>query len=433
MSPSPLYNSNNKIEKNNMRLLWITNSPFPEATSGEKSVSPVKGWVSAAANAFINQYNDIELAVASIYNGNEIKEIKTDRITHYLMPKMVRTRIKNPDSSNLWRKIKAQFNPDLTHIHGTEYLHSYSYVKACGSENVVVSIQGLVSVIERYYYGNIENLDLLKSTTLRDLIRLDTIFSQRKNMRDRGMYEKLLLQNVNHVIGRTSWDKAHVWAINPNANYHFCNETLRPSFYTNRWSIDNCEKYTIFISQGAYPLKGFHQLIKALPIVLKHFPKTTVYVAGRNQFSNRGIRINGYGSYINSLISKYDLSKHVFFTGVLSEKDMCKRFLDSHLSICSSAIENSSNSIGEAQLLGVPCIASYVGGTADMIDHGQTGLLYRFEEFEMLAENICRIFFDDKLAKYLSENEKVAAFKRHDPAKNASNLYQIYSSIIRGK
>jgi len=414
-----------------MKILWITNSPFPEATSGEKSVSPVKGWVAAAANAFINQYNDIELAVASIYNGNEIKEIRTDRITHYLMPKMVRTRIKNPECSNLWRKIKDQFNPDLTHIHGTEFLHSYSYVKACGSEGVVVSIQGLVSVYERYYYGNIEELDLLKSTTLRDLIRLDTIFSQRKIMRDRGMYEKLLLQNVNHVIGRTSWDKAHTWAINPTANYHFCNETLRPSFYTNEWSIDNCEKHSIFISQGHYPIKGFHQLINAMPIVLRHYPHTKVYVAGINFFSGRGIRLNGFGNYINSLIKKHKLDGRFIFTGVLEEEGMCQHFLNTHLFISPSAIENSSNSVGEAQLLGVPCIASNVGGTADMIEHSSTGLLYRFEEIEMLAKHICEIFSNDKLAVSISENAKICAFNRHNKEQNATDLFQIYLKILR--
>ena len=414
-----------------MRVLWITNSPFPESSTEEKSKSPVKGWVYAAANAFINQYNDIELAVASIYNGKEIKEIKTGKITHDLMPKMVRTHVKNPHCYNLWQKIKEQFKPDLTHIHGTEYPHSYSYVKACGSENVVVSIQGLVSVIERYYLGNIEKTTLLKSITLRDLARFDTIFSQHKDMRNRGIYEKVLLQNVNHIIGRTSWDKAHTWAINPNANYHFCNETLRPSFYTDKWSFDTFEKNSIFISQAYYPLKGFHQVIKALPIILKHYPETKVYVAGNDFFSNRGLRINGYGNYINSLIKKNKVSEHIFFTGQLTEEEMCQRFLKSHLFISPSAIENSSNSIGEAQSLGVPCIASYVGGTADLIDHGKTGFLYRYEEIEMLAAQVCCLFADDQLALRISSNSRTSAAERHNKKHNATILYKIYLKILQ--
>ncbi len=50
-----------------------------------------------------------------------------------------------------------------------------------------------------------------------------------------------------------------------------------------------------------------------------------------------------------------------------------------------------------------------VGGIPDMVDHGKSGLLYRFEEFEMLAYNIKRIFEDDDLALTLSVGGKVAA------------------------
>src|SRR5690606_23789955 len=154
-------------------------------------------------------------------------------------------------------------------------------------------------------------------------------------------------------------------------------ESLRPSFYNNNWRIDQCEKYSIFISQAYYPLKGFHQLLKAMPIILRHFPNTKVYVAGNNYFSNRGIKINGFGSYINTLVKKYNLADHIKFTGILSEEAMCKRYIDSHVFVSPSSIENSPNSVGEAQLLGVPCVASYVGGTPDMIEHEDTGLLYR--------------------------------------------------------
>ena len=81
---------------------------------------------------------------------------------------------------------------------------------------------------------------------------------------------------------------------------------------------------------------------------------------------------------------------------------MCKRYLQSHVFVCPSFIENSPNSVGEAQLLGIPCIASFVGGVSDMVVDGETGLLYRFEEVEMLAAAVCRIFTDDKFAKRLS-------------------------------
>lgn len=416
-----------------MKVLWITNSPFPLSVEGLEAKAPTTGWVYSAANELLEQFNEIRLAVASISDGKELKQINAGKIMHYLIPNRVRIDPNNSKNDYLWNQIKIQFNPDLVHVHGSEYPHSYSFIRAFGAENVVVSIQGMVSVIEKYYFGGISRLDLLKSITLRDIVRLDTIFSQRRDMRLRGRFEKLLIQNVNNVIGRTSWDQSHVWAINSDANYHFCNETLRPSFYKSYWSLQSCEKYSIFISQAYYPLKGFHQLIQALPIVLKHFPRTKVYVAGNDFFSNKGFRISGFASYVNLLINRSKLLDHIIFTGLLDEKSMCQRFINSHLFVSPSAIENSPNSVGEAQLVGVPCIASYVGGTPDMIVHGVTGLLYRFEEVEMLAAYICKLFSDDKLALKISESAKICAAKRHDKKQNAAGLYNIYSKIINQK
>jgi glycosyltransferase involved in cell wall biosynthesis len=123
------------------------------------------------------------------------------------------------------------------------------------------------------------------------------------------------------------------------------------------------------------------------------------------------------------------VKSNVVFTGLLSEIEMCNRYLASHIFVCPSSIENSSNSIGEAQLLGVPCIASYVGGIADMVVDNETGLLYRFEEVEMLAAAVCHIFANDSLALKLSkQSRKIAAF-RHDKLINSKKLNNIYQSI----
>lgn len=417
-----------------MKILWVTNSPFPEVYEMLNLKAPVTvGWVHSAANALLDQSEAIELGVASFFKGKTLREFDGSRIKHYLLPDVLKTRPDDASNDNLWHSLKEKFKPDVIHIHGTEYPHTYSFVRACGGDHVVVSIQGLVSVYERYYYGNISKADLLKSTTIRDIVRLDTLFSQHKKMKKRGVFERLLVERVNHFIGRTSWDHDHIWAINPNAEYHFCNETLRPSFYGKQWSLQNCENHSIFISQAHYPIKGFHQVVKALPFILKHFPSTKVYVAGNNFFSNKGMRISGFGHYINSLIRHYKLEDKIVFTGLLSEEEMSDRFLNSHVFVCPSAIENSPNSVGEAQLLGVPCISAVTGGTADMIEHGKTGLLYRFEEIEMLASNVCKVFGNRELALSISEGGRACSQSRHDKDRNAEQLHQIYGKIVRQK
>jgi hypothetical protein len=57
-------------------------------------------------------------------------------------------------------------------------------------------------------------------------------------------------------------------------------------------------------------------------------------------------------------------------------------------------------------------------------------LLYRYEEYEMLAYNIKQIFENNELALHLSENGKKDALKRHDRNKNVLRLLQIYNDIL---
>ncbi|QJD94412.1 glycosyltransferase family 4 protein [Mucilaginibacter robiniae] len=385
----------------------------------------------AGAKALLATNSNIQLAVASLYSGEELQVLKLGEITYYLLPGAGDVISYNAKLEAYWKQIDQDFAPDVTHVHGTEYPHGLAYVNACGSEKVIISIQGLVSVYERYYYGGISEKVLLKNITIRDILRNDTIITQRNRMVQRGSFEKQMIQSVKHIIGRTAWDKAHTWALNSAIKYHFCNETLREEFYKYKWGYQNCKKYSIFLSQAHYPIKGLQQMLAALPFILAHYPQTKVYVAGHN-FTNKGfLKINGFGKYIQSQIEDLGIQDNVVFLGMLSEQQMCQQFLKANVFVCPSSIENSPNSIGEAQLLGVPCVASIVGGMTDMIEDHQSGLLYRFEEVEMLAKNVCDIFSDLELTQKLSENGRIAAWERHNKTANSTRMVEIYNNVAK--
>lgn len=372
----------------------------------------------------------IQLGVISFMKTDKMKVVDNLHIRYYLVPSCQNKYGKyDTHFEEYFRKIKQDYQPDIVHIHGTEYAHSLAWVKACGADNVVVSMQGLVSVYSNYYYGGIGFWSLIRNLTIRDLLRNDSLFLQRSRMERRGRYEVELLKSVHHVIGRTSWDKSCAWAINDNLVYHFCNETLRQSFYGDIWSIDKCNRHAIFLSQGHYPIKGFHKMIEALPLVLKEYPDAEVYVAGNNFVSSSVLKRNGFSNYVMRLLKRYKLSGKVHFLGPLSETEMKSQYLKSHVFVCPSAIENSPNSVGEAQLLGVPVVASYTGGTMDMVKDGETGFLYRFEETALLAYRICQLFADDNLCVHMSDKERVFAHHRHDATVNASTLINIYNNL----
>ena len=170
-----------------------------------------------------------------------------------------------------------------------------------------------------------------------------------------------------------------------------------------------------------------------IKIEILNIPLIKVRIAGyditcRNTIKDK-IKLSGYGKYILNLLTKYKLQNKVSFLGPLDEHKMIEEYQKAHIFICPSSIENSPNSLGEAQLIGTPVIASYVGGIPDMVQNGKTGILYRFEEIEMLAEYIKQIFENDKLAKQLSENEIREAEKRHDKETIFKELISIYDNF----
>ncbi len=417
-----------------MKILWITNTIFPAPSKSLGIPAPVVGgWMYGLANQIATTEN-IKLAIATTYNGNEFKTFEIDGVFYYLLP----CRTPWNYSKNLetyWQKLCADFKPDVVHIHGTEYAHGLACMRVCPSLNYVVSIQGLVGVIARYYFAGLSLSELFKSITLRDMIRFDTLFQAKNKFIKRGGLEQEYIQRTQHVIGRTNWDYAHTKTINPTVNYHYCNETLRDGFYTSpKWSIANKTDYTIFLSQASYPIKGLHQVLKAIALLTKDFPDIKIRVAGQNitqttTLMNK-IKLSGYGAYIKKLINQLKVHDQVQFIGSLTEEQMIVEYLKAHLFICPSSIENSPNSLGEAQLLGVPVIASYVGGIPDMVTHGETGLLYRFEEVEMLAEHIRSLFTNTSLAQNLSTNGISAAEQRHHQTTNLQQMIKTYRSIM---
>ncbi len=68
-----------------------------------------------------------------------------------------------------------------------------------------------------------------------------------------------------------------------------------------------------------------------------------------------------YQNYTKTLIRQLGLQEAVHYTGPLNEQAMCEQYLHSSLYVLCSSMENSPNSLGEAMLLGMPCVASAMG------------------------------------------------------------------------
>ena len=419
-----------------MDILWLINVPLPEASHlmGEEPL-PFGGWLINASKDLANN-EGIELSIAFPSNkANKFKELKGEKINYYPFIPVKENDSKVIEYNESFKTLLKKLKPDIVHIYGTEIPHTLSMVNTCNYLNIktVISIQGLVSIIQKHMYSDLP-FYAIYGNTFRNLIRKDSVNGLKKLFKYRGNYEIEALKKTNHIIGRTTWDKACSNQISPEAKYHFCNETLREEFYKHQWDINDCEKFSIFLSQGQYPIKGLHYVLEAMPLILKKFPLAKVYISGKNITESDSLKnklfLTYYGKYIKRMIKKLDLEEKVIFTGPLDEENMCHQYLKSHVFVCPSSIENSPNSLGEALMLGVPSIASYVGGIPDLLIDNEEGFLYQHNAPYMLAHYVCKIFENENIALKFSKNAREYKLEAHSRDKNTKRLIEIYNEIL---
>lgn len=435
-----------------MRVLWLCNIMLPIiAKHLGKEVNNKEGWLSGTYDRlkksdFRMEWGErLELGVCFPVSSveDEIRLSLPNLEVFGFYEDTNHPEIYDESLETRLKKIVEKFNPDLVHCFGTEYPHTLAMTKVFPkTDKILIGIQGLCYKYAEVYMANLPQ-KVQKSKTFRDILKKDTLIKQEQKFVQRGEYEKLALKNISHVTGRTHWDYscvAEVKEVTREKNeknkirYHFMNETLRNNFYEGSWDAGKCKEHSIFISQGDYPIKGLHFMLQAMPRILEKFPDTTVWVSGNNVTRTvtlkDKIKISAYGKYLKKLLKQYKLQDKVHFLGKLNAQEMKQRFLESHLYVCPSAIENSPNSLGEAMILGVPAIASDTGGISSIFTDKEDGILFEMGNCDALADSVIHMFSNpDKMEEY-SHRAKNHARDTHNPDKNYVRLLEIYQEIV---
>lgn len=416
-----------------MKVLWLCNNApgvVRSALSG-KQESQVN-WLDHVLQDLLDQ----GITLRILYRGSGAPGQIDAQFSYAPVPETP-AHIYQPQLEDRFRREIWDFQPDVIHSWGVEYHHALAMVNAAEKEGMLprmaASIQGLCCRIAPHYTDGIP-ASALRSRTIRDIMRHDSILAQQKQYTQRGELEIEALRKLTHVIGRTDWDQANALNINPNITYHHCDETLRDVFYTDQWAYSRCRKHRIFASSCAYPVKGFHILLEALTIVRQQYPDTEIAVTGRLFLAGdikSLARQNGYEKYLRHLVKRNRLDGAVHFLGHLSAQDMKQAYLDANVFVLSSTMENSPNALGEAMLLGLPCVAAEVGGVSSLIG-SQEGILCAPVNPAAMAEGICRVFSMENQAEAMGAAARTRARKTHDPEQNMKDLMDIYR-LLSGK
>jgi glycosyltransferase involved in cell wall biosynthesis len=305
------------------------------------------------------------------------------------------------------------FRPDLIHVHGTE--RPYGLIGQEVEVPVVLEIQGILSACLKVFFGQLP---------FRRRIFLPLSIYKYLLMRQRATYERQVFRAIRFFMGRTTWDRKVVETSKPGGRYFESGEILRPEFQQSAWQLTGIRRHCLYTTTSGLPFKGAHVIIEALARLRRQFPRACLRIGGN-------IPDRDYGKFLRRLVKDQGLQDAVEFLGWLPASQIAKELERAHVYVISSFIENSPNSLGEAQMVGTPVVATGAGGIPSMVQDGVSGLLFPPGDAVALAQKVRLIFESDELANRLSQEERDLVRERHDEKKVVAAVLKAYQEICQ--
>lgn len=419
-----------------MKVLWIVNSVL-NALSEKLSQQKSNGlWMEALLESFKDQ-PQYKLVVATTLAVNKTVMVENAGIRYYALPNQPPILYDENKKTNIdvWKDLLDNEKPDLIQVWGTEFTHGLSALRLAKDIPSIIYMQGYLGSIARHYTAGIVEMDLRKTITFRDFIKQDSILQQQKKYYASTKKEKEMLQLAGNIISENEWCNNSIRAIVPDINIYTCPLSINQVFGEKKWDIHKAEKHSVICTASGYPLKGLHMVLRAIALLKEKYPDIKLYVPGPKMVSDGSLkwllRKRGYTRYIEQLIKELEIEGQVIWLGKISQEELAEYYEKSRVFILSSSIENHSSSLKEAMMVGTPSVASAVGGIPEYVKHGDNGFLYRFEEFEIMAEYVATIFENDELARKFSENGRRDMLQLHGNIDIYENIIEIYKQVMQ--
>ena len=139
--------------------------------------------------------------------------------------------------------------------------------------------------------------------------------------------------------------------------------------------------YFLLFVGGVIQRKGIHQLIEALPAILKDQPKTKLIVVGQGNLETE----------MKTLSKKIGVDQNIIFTGALPHKELPRYFATADVFILPSFSEGFGLVVAEAISSGTLTIASNLKPINDIIIENKTGFYLKNIDSQSIAEKIIEV------------------------------------------
>lgn len=413
---------------NKIKILWFeTTMPSRYEHSGIVG----GGWQDSLEN-IVKSCPEIQLHIA--FESHKYTDAKcVDGVWYYpmnfkysLTEKIIDQFSWNPNCNHIVAeelKIIDKVKPDLIHIFGNEW--AFGMIQKYTKIPCVIHIQGSwISHFNSLYPPKYNGFTISKAIGL-DLRKQWRLYRSYYKDLSRLNMETEIWKSVSNYMGRTEWDRALVNTLSPMAKYYHVEEALRPVFLesSKKWCLSTSKVINIISVGCSSFLKGIDMMLKTANVLKNMGVDFTWKVAGQ----------------LDPLMKKaVENKEHLKFSdcnieilGYVTAEQLAKILTDSSIYVHTAYIENSPNSICEAQVLGLPIISTHVGGIATLVEDKKGGLLIPANEPWQMANAIVELFEDKARMQSYSKYNMDQARKRHSVDNVKQELLACYKDIIK--
>lgn len=419
-----------------MRILWLSmNKGLYHNPQASNPFYNGGGWISSLQELIIS-CSENTLALVYVTHTRMEKEIQNNTIYYpiYEAPKsswqkMIEyyggyKKIDHTKYLNQIEQIIQDFQPDIIHLFGLE--NPMANILRNTRVPVVVHLQGLLAPCDNAFFPvGFNKSSFLFPISIREWFLRNGYIFAKNSIHIRGKRESSLFKKVEYAMGRTEWDHQISQLLAPQSIYFHVDEVLREPFYRNagKWKWKD-KKLTLISTISNTMYKGLDLILKTASILKREtqIPFEWIIVG-----INRNDKITTF--FESKLKIKSD-EVNVTYKGVYDAESLCNELLQSHIYIHPSYIDNSPNSLCEAQLLGLPVVGTYVGGIPSLIRDKETGFVIPANAPYELSYHIKECYMNRDYCLQLGHNGFKSANERHDKNTIKLKLLKVYEYII---
>lgn len=167
--------------------------------------------------------------------------------------------------------------------------------------------------------------------------------------------------------------------------------------------------------------KGLETLIQAMPVVRAAAPGSRLLIAGTGPMETR----------LKSMVRSAGLDGCISFVGFCSNAFEFMKGLD--IFVLPSRTEGCPIVVLEAMAMGVPVVATDVGGTPELVEDNVTGLLVKSQSPDELAKSILLLLADRDRAERMGREGHQRAFGKFHPRTFIDAVENMYLELLEGK